>query len=66
MIFSLHPDDDHNCLASVITDNLSDAFFPTNMYLFKFNKWPRSGEFTINFEHISHFFLVFLLLTLNK
>ena len=26
----------------------------------------RSGVFTVNFEHISHFFLVFLLLTLNK
>ena len=25
----------------------------------------RSGVFIVNFEHISHFFLVFLLLTLN-
>ena len=25
-----------------------------------------SGVFIVNFEHISHFFLVFLLLTLNK
>ena len=27
--------------------------------------WPRSGVFNINFEHISHLVLVFLLLTLN-
>ena len=26
----------------------------------------RSGAFIVNFEHISHIFLVFLLLTLNK
>ena len=26
----------------------------------------RSGVFIVNFQHISHFFLVFLLLTLNK
>ena len=26
----------------------------------------RSGVFLVNFEHISHVFLVFLLLTLNK
>ena len=26
----------------------------------------RSGVFTVNFEHISHLSLVFLLLTLNK
>ena len=26
----------------------------------------RSGVFIVNFENISHFFLVFLLLTLNK
>ena len=29
-------------------------------------KWRRSGVFIVNFEHISHVFLVFLLLTLNK
>ena len=28
--------------------------------------WPRSGVFIVNFEHISHLVLVFLLLTLNK
>ena len=27
--------------------------------------WRRSGIFTVNFEHISHLVLVFLLLTLN-
>ena len=28
-------------------------------------QWHRSGIFTINFEHISHPVLLFLLLTLN-
>ena len=28
-------------------------------------QWRRSCVFMINFEHISHFVLVFLLLTLN-
>ena len=27
--------------------------------------WPRTGVFIVNFAHISHFVLVFLLLTLN-
>ena len=27
--------------------------------------WRRSGIFVVNFEHISHLVLVFLLLTLN-
>ena len=29
-------------------------------------QWCRSGVFIVNVEHISHLFLVFLLLTLNK
>ena len=29
-------------------------------------QWRRSGVFIVNFEHISHLALVFLLLTLNK
>ena len=29
-------------------------------------QWHRSGNFIINFEHISHFVLVFLLLTLSS
>ena len=29
-------------------------------------KWRRSGVFILNFKHISHLFLVFLLLTLNR
>ena len=29
-------------------------------------QWPRSGVFIVNFEHISHFVLVFLLLTLRR
>ena len=28
--------------------------------------WPRSGVFIVNFEHISHLLLVFLLLTLSR
>ena len=28
--------------------------------------WRRSGVFIVNFEHVSHIFLVFLLLTLNR
>ena len=28
--------------------------------------WRRSGIFIVNFEHISHLFLVFLMLTLKK
>ena len=30
------------------------------------NAWPRSGVFIVNFEHISHLVLVFLLLYLSK
>ena len=32
----------------------------------KRRQWCRSGVSIVNFGHISHFFLVFLLLTLNK
>ena len=28
-------------------------------------QWRRSGVFIVNFEHISHFFLMYLFLTLN-
>ena len=46
---------------------------PAGIYLLKFNKfntrtrcqWHHSGVFIVNFEHISHLVLVFLLLTLN-
>ena len=36
--------------------------------MFKVNNkdWRRSGFFIVNFEHISHFVLEFLLLTLSK
>ena len=44
-----------------------------NIYLFKANNrktililWRRSGAFIVNFKHISHFFLVFLLLPSKK
>ena len=29
-------------------------------------QWRRSGAFIVNFEHISHLILVFLLLTLSR
>ena len=29
-------------------------------------QWRRSGVFMVNFEHISHLVLVFLLLTLSR
>ena len=32
----------------------------------EWRQWRRSGVFIVNFEHISNFFLVFLLLTLNR
>ena len=42
---------------------------PANIYLFKvidvYFVWRHSDVFIANFEHISHLFLVFLLLTLN-
>ena len=52
---------------------------PANIYLFKVNTvyskltiktperchWHRSGVFFVNFEHILHLALVFLLLSLN-
>ena len=48
--------------------------FPAKIYFFKVNnrntrkmcKIRRSDVFIVHFEHISHLFLVFLLLTLNK
>ena len=30
------------------------------------SQWRRYGVFIVNFEHISHLFLAFLLLNLNK
>ena len=32
----------------------------------KQRQWRRAGAFVVNFEHILHIFLVFLLLPLNK
>ena len=40
---------------------------PANIYLFRVQSHRRrSGVFIVNIEHISHLFLVFLLLTENK
>ena len=46
------------------------SFNPAGIYLLKVIKrntshWRRSSVFIVNFEHISHLVLVFLLLTLN-
>ena len=38
---------------------------PAGNYMFEVNKKRRSGAFIVNFEHISHLVLVFLLLTLS-
>ena len=38
----------------------------SNVNNFNKHHWHRSGVFVVNFEHISHLFLVFLLLNLNK
>ena len=53
------------------------SFSAVNIHLFKVNnrntrkrcgicQWRRSGAFIVNFEHIFHLFLVFLLLNLNS
>ena len=39
--------------------------YPAGINLLKVNAWRRSGAFIINFKHISHLVLVFLLLTFN-
>ena len=41
------------------------ALNPAGIYLLQVNNRCRSGVFIVNFEHISHFAQVFLLLTLN-
>ena len=43
---------------------------PAGNYMFQANnrntRWRRSGVFIVNFEHISHLFLVFISSTLSK
>ena len=67
-------------LGNVLTLQIILRNYPANIYLFKVNnrnnrkrceicskltiKTP--GVFIVNFKHISHLFLLFLLLTLNK
>ena len=55
------------------TDKHLLTYFPAGSYMFKINNkdtrkrpWRRSGIFIVNFEHISHLALVFLLLTLSR
>ena len=50
---------------------LSRVFFQIKIYRFTlckgtYSTWRRSDVFIVNFEHILHLFLVFLLFTLNK
>ena len=40
--------------------------FEVNNKTLERSDWRHSGVFIVNFEHISHFVLVFLLLALNK
>ena len=47
-----------------ISKLLCENGYPTNIYLFKVNN--SNNDIEVNFEHISHLFLVFLVLTLNK
>ena len=66
-------------VVNTITNPSSNETNPANIDLFKginrnsrkrceicFKKWRLFGVFTIDFEHISNPFLVFLLLTLNN
>ena len=44
----------------------SDLIIETLEQSLETHQWRRSGVFIVNFEHISHFVLVFLLLTLSR
>ena len=48
-----------------VTEVAPMALNPAGIYLLQVNNRCRSGVFIVNFEHISHFAQVFLLLTLN-
>ena len=59
------PEDFTICINDVdIKSKNSVKLFSAGIYMLKAN-WRRSGFFIVNFEHISHLVLVFLLLTLN-
>ena len=45
--------------------NNTKRLSPAGIYLLKVNSKRRSGVFVVNFGHISHLVLLFLLLTLN-
>ena len=55
---------------SVLYIVLKVSYDPASNYMFKVNnintRTRRSGIFIVNFEHISHLVLVFLLLTLSR
>ena len=51
------------CLAVAICTS-QDSLGNQRLVYFLY-QWRRSGVFIVNFEHISHLVLVFLLLTLN-
>ena len=80
MVYELSGRKDICVLGNVLTLQIILRNYPANIYLFKVNnrnsrkrceicskltiKTP--GVFIVNFKHISHLFLLFLLLTLNK
>ena len=47
-------------------ETLEKDMFTVNNKDIRTTSWHRSGVFIVNFDHISHVFLVFLLLTLNR
>ena len=50
----------------VINKTVVLNLFAVNIYLLKVNNRNTRQRKTVNFEHTSYLFLVFLLLTLNK
>ena len=79
-LFEVNNDDNRTTLVDFVLVSLVLSTYQVDIYLFKVNnkcercskltvKTPGvkiSGVFIVNFEHFSHLFLVFLLLTLNK
>ena len=55
-----------NILSSVIYIITQLTFTQLKIKTPERRHWRRSDNFIVSLEHISHFFLVFLLLTLNK
>ena len=56
----------NNCRLQKTLWSLFKNLFLIFFFLFNRRQCRRSGAFVVNFEHISHLALVFLLLTLNR